>query len=65
MKEEGNKAFKAGRYQQAVDMYGQALEVDPLNKGTNSKILQNRAMALIRVSASFKIETPFVLPAKS
>ncbi|KAI9872777.1 MAG: hypothetical protein M1830_001207 [Pleopsidium flavum] len=49
MKEEGNKAFKAARYQQAVDMYGQALEVDPLNKGTNSKILQNRAMAWIRL----------------
>ena len=49
MKEEGNKAFKAGRYQEALDMYSRALEVDPLNKGTNSKILQNRAMASIRV----------------
>ena len=49
MKEEGNAAFKAGRYQQAVDVYGQALEVDPFNKGTNSKLLQNRAMASIKV----------------
>ena len=49
MKEEGNAAFKAGRYQQAVDLYGTALEVDPQNKGTNSKILQNRAMSLIKV----------------
>lgn len=53
MKEEGNKAFKGGRYQEALDMYSQALEVDPLNKGTNSKILQNRAMASIRVSFLF------------
>ena len=44
MKEEGNTHFKSGRYQQAVDIYSSALEVDPLNKGTNSKILNNRAM---------------------
>lgn len=44
MKEEGNGHFKAARYQRAVDVYTSALEVDPLNKGTNSKILNNRAM---------------------
>ena len=49
LKEEGNTAFKAGKYRQAADVYGQALEVDPSNKGTNSKILQNRAMASIKV----------------
>ena len=49
LKEEGNVAFKAGKYRQAVDVYGEALEVDPSNKGTNSKILQNRAMASIKV----------------
>lgn len=37
MKEEGNNHFKAARYQQAVDVYNSALEVDPTNKGTNSK----------------------------
>lgn len=49
MKEEGNSHFKSGRLQQAVDVYTQALEVDPLNKGTNSKILQNRALCYIRL----------------
>lgn len=49
MKEEGNNHFKGGRYQQAVDQYTEALEVDPLNKGTNSKILQNRALCYSRV----------------
>lgn len=49
MKEEGNDAYKAGRYQHAVDLYTQALEVDPSNKGTNSKILQNRALCYIKV----------------
>ena len=53
MKEEGNTAFKVGRYKQAVGLYSQALEVDPSNKGTNSKILQNRAMASIKVSIGF------------
>ena len=49
MKEQGNTAFKAFKYRDAVEVYGKALEVDPLNKGTNSKILQNRAMAYIKV----------------
>jgi DnaJ family protein C protein 7 len=44
MKEEGNAAFKASRFQEAIDTYGKALEVDPANKLTNSKILQNRAL---------------------
>jgi DnaJ family protein C protein 7 len=49
MKEEGNGHFKSGRFQQAVNVYTQALDVDPLNKGTNSKILQNRALCYIRL----------------
>lgn len=49
MKEQGNTAFKAFKYRDAVEIYGKALEVDPQNKGTNSKILQNRAMASIKV----------------
>ncbi|KAF2139534.1 uncharacterized protein K452DRAFT_327997 [Aplosporella prunicola CBS 121167] len=49
MKEEGNSLFKSGKYQEAVDVYTQALEVDPMNKGTNSKILQNRALCNIKL----------------
>jgi DnaJ family protein C protein 7 len=49
MKEEGNSNYKAGRWQAAVDKYTEALEVDPLNKGTNSKILQNKALCLIKL----------------
>ena len=48
-KGEGNTAFKSGRYDDAVRFYGEALEIDPANKGTNSKILQNRALASIKV----------------
>jgi len=49
MKEEGNGLFKGGRFREAVDIYSQALKVDPINKGTNSKILQNRALCYIRL----------------
>ncbi|CAK4033476.1 subfamily C member 7 [Lecanosticta acicola] len=49
MKEEGNGHFKSGRYQQAVAVYTSALEVDANNKGTNSKILNNRAMCNIKL----------------
>lgn len=43
MKEEGNNAYKAKDYQKAIELYGQALAVDPSNKDMNAKILQNRA----------------------
>lgn len=49
MKEEGNSHFKAGRYTEAVETYTNALEVDKGNKGTNSKILNNRAMCYSRL----------------
>ncbi|MCJ1417949.1 hypothetical protein MMC32_004294 [Xylographa parallela] len=49
MKEEGNVAFKGGKFRDAVKLYSAALEVDPFNKGTNAKLLQNRAMASIKV----------------
>ncbi|GAB1320770.1 hypothetical protein MFIFM68171_10980 [Madurella fahalii] len=49
MKEEGNAQYKAGRWQAALDIYTAALDVDPSNKGTNSKILQNRAMCRIKL----------------
>lgn len=44
-KDEGNTAFKAKNYQRAVELYSQGLEIDPTNKDTNSKLLQNRAQA--------------------
>jgi len=43
-KEEGNTLFKSARYGPAVDKYTEALAIDPANKGTNAKILQNRAI---------------------
>ena len=49
MKEEGNSQYKAGRWQAALDQYTSALDVDPTNKGTNSKILQNRALCRIKL----------------
>ena len=49
MKADGNADYKAGRWQAAIDKYSEALEVDPLNKGTNSKLLQNRALCKTRL----------------
>lgn len=49
MKEEGNGDYKAGRWQAAIDKYTAALEIDPGNKGTNSKLLQNRALCRIKL----------------
>ncbi|KAI1777600.1 hypothetical protein F4818DRAFT_319270 [Hypoxylon cercidicola] len=49
MKEEGNADYKAGRWQAAFDKYSAALEVDPSNRGTNSKLFQNRALCRLRL----------------
>ncbi|KAJ5774413.1 hypothetical protein N7457_009309 [Penicillium paradoxum] len=48
-KEEGNSAFKAKDYRRAIDLWAQALEVDPSNKDMNAKILGNRAQAYINL----------------
>ncbi|KAI8634724.1 hypothetical protein F5Y19DRAFT_122182 [Xylariaceae sp. FL1651] len=49
MKEEGNADYKAGRWQAALDKYTAALDVDPTNRGTNSKLLQNRALCRLKL----------------
>ncbi|KAM0196577.1 hypothetical protein ACHAPI_005752 [Fusarium lateritium] len=49
MKEEGNADFKAGRLQPAIEKYTNALDIDPSNKGMNSKLLQNRAQCKIKL----------------
>lgn len=45
LKEDGNNEYKAGRWEPAVRKYSDALDVDPANRSTNSRILQNRALA--------------------
>lgn len=49
MKEEGNREYKAARWAEAIRLYTEALTIDPDNKGTNSKLLQNRAMCRIKL----------------
>ncbi|KAJ5959784.1 Heat shock protein DnaJ N-terminal [Penicillium vulpinum] len=48
-KEEGNSAYKAKDYRRAIDLWAQALEVDPSNKDMNAKILGNRSQAYINL----------------
>ncbi|KAF7879542.1 hypothetical protein EAF04_000737 [Stromatinia cepivora] len=49
LKSEGNAEFKAGRYPNAIAKYSEALGLDPTNRGTNSKLLQNRALCKSRL----------------
>lgn len=49
-KEEGNEAYKNNRIQEAINLYTEALQIDPLNKKTNAKLHFNKAVALARLS---------------
>lgn len=49
MKGDGNADYKKGLWQNAMDKYTEALAVDPTNKGTNAKLLQNRALCNIKL----------------
>lgn len=48
-KEEADSDLKARKYQAAIDKYTAALEIDPANKQTNSKMLRNMATAKIQL----------------
>ncbi|XP_043281990.1 dnaJ homolog subfamily C member 7 isoform X2 [Venturia canescens] len=39
----GGLAFKLGRFQEAYDLYSEALKIDPLNKSANTKLHFNKA----------------------
>ena len=48
-KEEGNKEFRSGKFEAAFTIYTQALQIDPNNKFTNSKLYCNRATVCSKV----------------
>jgi len=49
-KKEANEVFSQGNYQEAIDKFGECLELDPLNVQYNSAILFNRAVAYSKLS---------------
>ncbi|KPJ11757.1 DnaJ-like subfamily C member 7 [Papilio machaon] len=49
-KEEGNEAFKMGRWQQALKLYNEALEVDKNNKTVNAKLYYNKATVCAKLN---------------
>jgi len=57
MKEQGNAAFRSGRLQEAYDLYTQALNIDPNNVYTNSKLYANRATVCSKVGVVFSLHT--------
>jgi len=48
MKEEGNNAIKTGKYDEAIEFYTKALEIDPCNKKLNAVLYANRAAAHLK-----------------
>jgi len=43
-KDKANESFKSGKYDEAIELYNELLEVDPANRNFNSVILANRAL---------------------
>ena len=48
-KGKGNDAFKKERYNEAFELYTEALAIDPLNKRTNAKLHSNRSIVCEKV----------------
>ena len=48
-KEQGNQAFKSGRWQEAIDLYTESLTIDTNNKPINAILYYNRATAYSKV----------------
>lgn len=48
-KKEANEAFTQGNYEEAIEKFGECLQLDPLNVQYNSAILFNRAVALSKL----------------
>ena len=48
-KEAGNAAFKAGKYQEAYDLYTESLQIDVTNKALNAILHCNRATSAAKV----------------
>jgi len=42
-KEKGNDAYRKGNYQEAYDLYSEALDIDQFNRKTNAKLHSNRS----------------------
>lgn len=47
-KEQGNDEIKKKNYEKAIEIYSDALKIDPLNKKLNSVVYSNRALAYLR-----------------
>ena len=49
-RDEATDAYKAGRFQEAFDLYSTALSIDPSNKTILAKLYCSRATVLAKVS---------------
>lgn len=49
LKADGNKAFSDGKYAEAIELFSQALGLDPLNDSYNAALYCNRAAARIKL----------------
>ena len=51
-RDEATDSYKAGRFQEAFDLYSTALSIDPSNKTILAKLYCSRATVLAKVSST-------------
>jgi DnaJ family protein C protein 7 len=57
-KDEGNAAFKAGKVEEAITLYGEAMAIDETNEPMRITLLSNRAVAYQKVSTDNFFRAP-------
>ncbi|XP_028402914.1 dnaJ homolog subfamily C member 7-like [Dendronephthya gigantea] len=59
-KDDGNEAYKTGKFQEAYDLYSNALEIDPNNVSTCAKLFYNRGVVASRNARRLANQRPQV-----
>lgn len=65
LKTAGNDAFKAGRNDEAIQKYTEAMDADPENETMRTILFSNRAAAYVKVRSHFLLVCSSFYPSRT